>query len=255
MEPIAKLGAKVLDFFAQVGAIFKLLWQTNKGIPYLWRDRRLFFTQMQQLGVESLPLVSFIAVFTGAVAAWQAAYQFEGLVSLDLVGAASSTAIFIELGPVLAALVIAGRVGSSIAAELGVMRVTEQIDALESLAIDPVRYLAVPRFFACLFMAPVLTIFADAIALFGSFFVATSLLGLTANTFWDGVRQAFEMRSVFGGLIKAHFFGASIAIIGCYVGFQTRGGAEGVGNSTIKAFVLSAATILVIDYLVAMIVF
>ena len=254
-DAIARLGARVISFYSQLGAIFILLWQTNKGIRFLWKDRKIFMTQMLQVGVRSLPLVGFIALFTGAVAAWQAVYQLTGLVSLDVVGAASSTAIFIELGPVLAALVFAGRVGSSIAAELGVMQVTEQMDALESLAVDPVRYLAVPRFFSCLIMAPVLTIYADAIALIGSFFVATYLLGITTYTFWNSVQNAFELRNVLGGLLKSHFFGASIAIIGCHVGFQTKGGAQGVGITTIRAFVLSAAAILVLDYIITMIVY
>jgi phospholipid/cholesterol/gamma-HCH transport system permease protein len=145
----------------QTGAVFILLGKILGSSTHLWRDRHLLLEQMLIIGVNSLPLVAIIAVFTGAVSAWQAAYQFEGLVPLDYLGAGTSTAIFIELGPVLTGVILAGWVGSSIAAEFGTMKVTEQIDALESLAIDPVRYLALPRVYAATLMLPVLTIFAD----------------------------------------------------------------------------------------------
>jgi len=254
-EIIRRTGAKTLDFLEGVGAVFILLWKVNKNARYLFRDRHYFIRQMREIGVNSLPLISIIAVFTGAVSAWQAAYQLKGFVPLDYLGAATLTAIVIELGPVLTALVIAGRIGSSIAAELGTMKVTEQIDALESLALDPIRFLAVPRFFASLIMLPVLTIFADFIAVIGAFIVSNYLLDVSQNAYFDGMREAFIMRNILGGLAKSHFFGASTAILGCYVGFQTQGGAEGVGKSTIRAFVLSAASILVIDYIIATIVF
>jgi len=254
-RPLSAVGRAAIVLIEQTGALFILLGKILRGSMHLWRNRHLALDQMLLIGVHSLPLVSVIAVFTGAVSAWQAAYQFEGLVPLDYLGAGTSTAIFIELGPVLTGIILAGRVGSSIAAELGVMKVTEQIDALESLAIDPAYYLALPRFFAATIMTPVLTIFANFIALLGSFVVSNILIGQAAHIFFDSVRSSFELRSLLGGLTKALVFGATIALIGCYVGFQTSGGAEGVGRATIHAFVLSAALILMHDYILATIIF
>jgi phospholipid/cholesterol/gamma-HCH transport system permease protein len=254
-RPISAVGQAVITLIEQTGAIFMLLGKILRSSIHLWRNRRLILDQMLLIGVHSLPLVSIIAVFTGAVSAWQAAYQFEGLVPLDYIGAGTSTAIFIELGPVLTGIILAGRVGSSIAAELGVMKVTEQIDALESLAIDPVHYLALPRFYAATIMTPVLTIFANFVAVMGSFVVSNMLIGQAAHIFFDSVRSSFEIRNVIGGLTKAFVFGATIALVGCYVGFRTSGGAEGVGRATIQAFVLSSALILMHDYILATIIF
>ena len=166
-----------------------------------------------------------------------------------------SKAVFIELGPALTALVVAGRVGSSIAAELGTMQVTEQIDALETLAIDPIRFLALPRFVAGLIMLPILVIFADFFAMTGAVVVATQLLDITTNTFWEGVKMFFHVRDIMAGLVKAVAFGGIIALMGCFFGFSTRGGAEGVGKSTIKAVVFSSVLILITDYLIATLLF
>ncbi len=252
---IRVLGRGVLEFIEKSGGMFILIGQIVVESKTLLRDRRLILEQMESIGVRSLALVTITSLFTGAVSSWQAAYQFEGFVSLSLLGGATSLAIFIELGPVLTALVLAGRIGASIAAELGTMKVTEQIDALESLAINPVRYLAMPRFWASVSMLPILTIFSEFIAIMGAFLVANQLLGVSTNMFFDSVQQFFSLRNVLGGLTKAVAFGGTIATVGCYVGFQTYGGAEGVGRSTIEAFVLSAALILANDYILATIIF
>ncbi|MBS1902272.1 MAG: ABC transporter permease [Bacteroidetes bacterium] len=219
------------------------------------RDRRLLLKQMEHIGVGSLPLVLVIGFFTGMVSAWQAAYQFKGLISFTLIGGTVSRAIFIELGPVLAAIVIAGRVGASIAAELGTMKVTEQIDALESLGISPIRYLSTPRVVAATLMVPILTIFANMIALIGAVVVSNFFLGLTNKTFFDSVRQYFHVKDVLAGVFKSVFFGNVTALIGVHVGLKTSGGAEGVGNSSIRAFVLAAASILILDYVLWTIIF
>lgn len=215
--------------------------------------------QMFTIGVQSLPLVTVVSIFTGAVASWQAAYQFEGVIagglSLDFLGAAVSAAILIELTPVMAGLVIAGRVGASIAAELGTMRVTEQIDAMESLAIDPVRYLAAPRFFAGWTMVPVLVIYGNVIAHMGAYLVANWAMHISTTAFFGSIQRHFLVYNVFSGLVKALVFGGGTALIGCSIGFRTKGGAEGVGRTTIKAFVLSSAFILIADYILAMVLF
>jgi len=254
-RPIRYIGRYLLTLLQESGALFILFIRITRHMTSLLRDRQLLLDQMLLVGVNSLPLVAVIAVFTGAVSAWQTAYQFEGFISYSYIGAATSLAIFIELGPVLTAIVLAGRVGSSIAAELGTMRVTEQIDALETLAIDPVRFLAQPRFVAATAMMPILTIFANFIALMGAFLVSNVLIGISAHVFFDGVQQQFDLRNVFGGLCKSVVFGANTALVGCYVGFHTRGGAQGVGRATIQAFVVSASLILVWDYILATIIF
>ena len=252
---VQAFGRSILQFVENSGGLFLLqmrIWAESRSV---WRDRMLVLQQMESIGVRSLPLVTITSLFTGAVSAWQAAYQFEGYLSLNYLGGATSLAIFIELGPVLTALVLAGRIGSSIAAELGTMKVTEQIDALESLAIDPVRYLEMPRYWAAMIILPILTIFADVIALMGAFIVSSSLLDISPKIFFDSVQQVFVLRNVFGGLAKALAFGATISVVGCYVGFRTYGGAEGVGRSTIESFVLSAALILANDYILATLIF
>jgi phospholipid/cholesterol/gamma-HCH transport system permease protein len=150
---------------------------------------------------------------------------------------------------VLTAIVLAGRVGASIAAELGTMKVTEQIDALESLSINPVRYLVMPRFLACIAMLPVLTVIANFIAIMGAFGVAYFFQDVSFQVFFSSMKRVFEMKDILGGMIKSVFFGASTSIIGCHVGLETEGGAEGVGNATIRAFVWAAAMTLVLDYI------
>jgi phospholipid/cholesterol/gamma-HCH transport system permease protein len=252
---IRYIGRKTRHFIEETGAISRLFGKVLSFIPHIGRDRRLLLKQMEHIGVDSLPLVFVIGFFTGMVSAWQAAYQFKGLMSYSFIGSAVSRAIFIELGPVLCAIVIAGRVGASIAAEIGTMRVTEQIDALEALAIHPVRYLAAPRITAAIIMLPILTIFANIIALFGAFIVCNFFLDVTVKVFFDSVKRFFEVKDILGGLIKSVFFGGITSLIGVYVGLRTTGGAEGVGQSSIRAFVLSAALILILDYVLWTILF
>ncbi|MBD3225707.1 MAG: MlaE family lipid ABC transporter permease subunit [Caldithrix sp.] len=255
IKPITFIGQRTILFFENTGAVFIMLGRTLRYLAHLWSNRQLVADQMMELGVRSIPLVLFVGVFAGAVASVQTAYQLEGYISYNYLGAATSVAIFIELGPVLTALVAAGRVGASMAAEIGTMKVTEQIDALESLAIDPIRYLAMPRILSGFVMIPVLTIFADLIGVLGAYAVAYINLNLPPEIFFGSVKEFFSLLNVFSGLIKAFFFGGITAIIGCYVGFSTTGGAEGVGQATIKAFVLSSALILLNDYLLSMILF
>ena len=251
----AFLGQRCVVTIERLGEAMMLLGRILGTIHPLFRSLRLIFNQMMEIGIRSVPLVFITSVFTGAVTAWQGEYQMKEYVPMIFLGTGVSKAVFIELGPALTALVVAGRVGSSIAAELGTMQVTEQIDALETMAIDPVRFLAMPRFVAGVVMLPVLVIFADFFAMTGAVVVATKLLGITANTFWEGVKMFFHVRDVLAGLVKAVAFGGIIAFMGCYFGFSTRGGAEGVGKSTIKAVVFSSVLILVTDYLIATLLF
>ena len=244
-----------MNFLTEFGAISRLAEKTFSYTNRIGRDRILLAKQMEHIGTNSIPLVVIIGFFTGMVSSWQAAYQFKGLISFSLIGSAVSRAIFIELGPVLTAIVIAGRVGASIAAELGTMKVTEQIDALESLGISPIRYLSTPRVMAATMMMPILTVFANIIAVLGAYIVANFFLDITGKVFFDSVKHFFHIKDVLAGLFKSIFFGGVTALIGVHVGLSTSGGAEGVGKSSIRAFVLSAALVLILDYILWTIIF
>ena len=255
MNIVRMVGAGAIEFVAGIGSFTILVWRIFRALPLFVKNIRLTSEQMLMMGVASLPLVLFTSVFTGAVSSVQAAYQFQNIIPMRYLGAAVGKAVIIELGPVLTALVIAGRVGAAIAAEIGTMKVTEQIDALETMALDPVKFLAVPRFISGVIMLPVLTIFADFIAIMGGLFVAIFFLDINGITFLNGVKRFFDVMDLFGGLLKAGIFGGIISIVGCYHGFRTTGGAEGVGLSTTRAVVYSSVLILIADYVVAHILF
>lgn len=249
------IGKTTLDFLQELGQVSTLFFQVLGFSPKLVKSRKLLIAQMEHIGVNSLPLVVIIAVFTGAVAAWQAAYQLKGLAPISFLGTATSRAIITELGPVLTGIIIAGRVGASIAAELGSMKVTEQIDALETMGISKVRYLAMPRFLASIIMLPILIVFANVIAVLGAYLVSNFFLDVSYAVFFDSVKRFFTMGDFVFGMIKGMVFGGVTALLGCHIGFQTKGGAEGVGLSTIRSFVISSAVILILDYVLWSLVF
>ncbi len=254
LRPFQKLGKLTLNFFAEFGSVHLLIVRMASNIRMLLKDWDLLVSQMMQIGVQSLPLVTIVSIFAGAVSAWQAAYQFGGIIPLSYLGPATGTVMILEMGPVLTGLVIAGRNGASIAAEIGSMKVTEQIDALESMAIDPVRYLAVPRVIAATIMLPILVVFADFIGMIGAFAVANLAYNQSASMFFGSYREYFAINDVVVSLIKGLVFGFTTALVGVHVGLQTKGGAKGVGVSAIRAFVFSAAVILINDFLVATII-
>ena len=249
------IGKKTLNFLQELGQVVRLFMEIFKFFPQMIKRPKNLIEQMEHIGVNSIPLVFIIAIFTGAVAAWQAAYQLKGIAPLSILGTSTSKAIITELGPVLTAIIIAGRVGASIAAEIGSMKVTEQIDALETLGISPVGFLATPRFFASIIMMPILIIFANTIAVLGAYAISNFFLGISFNVFFDSVKRFFFFGDFMFGLIKGMLFGGVTALMGCHIGFKTEGGAEGVGLSTIRSFVLSSALILMIDYILWTIIF
>ncbi len=251
----ACVGRKTLTFFEDIGGLVIMVRDIILGLPKAFTRFHLTAEQMLMMGVNSLPLVAIVSVFTGAVTAVQAVYQISDYVPMRYLGTAVGKAVMIELAPVLTALVVAGRVGAGIAAELGTMKVTEQIDALKTLALDPVEYLVVPRIVAGLIMLPVLTIFADAVALAGGLGISATTLNVPPHVFLNSLKSFFKSMDLFSGLAKAFVFGGIISIIGCYQGFRTRGGAEGVGRSATKAVVLASVLILIADYVVASILF
>ncbi len=207
--------------------------------------------QMKTIGVESLPLTMIVAAFLGGVTAFQTRYQLFPGVQLSVVGLIARQSIVLELGPLLTALVLTGRIGARMTAEIGTMRVTEQIDALETLAFDPVAYLSTPRVLATLVMLPALTMIANATAIFSAW--ATLILATDVRTddFVSGLQLAFTEFQVVYSMIKAVCFGGAIAFVCSYEGYVTEAGAEGVGRSTALAVVIASVSILVLDALVA----
>ncbi|MCZ6918083.1 MAG: ABC transporter permease [Gemmatimonadetes bacterium] len=203
--------------------------------------------QMLVIGVKSVPIAVFIAAFTGVVMSMQASYTLTGAVPLYFVGTAVGKSLLLELGPVLTGLALAGRVGANIAAELGTMRVTEQVDALETLAYDPHSYLVVPRVLAASMMFPVIVALASGCGIVTGWLTAINLLDLSSFEFFKGMKMFYDFKDVWYGLVKSISFGFCIALIGCMQGLSVRGGAEGVGRATTQAVVQSAAMILVLD--------
>ena len=211
----------------------------------------LTIRQMRNIGVDSLPIAAIVAAFIGAVTALQTRYQLFPGIQLSVVGFITRQMLILELGPLLTALVLTGRVGARMTAEIGTMRVTEQIDALETLAYDPVAYLVVPRLLAALVMLPVLVILANAIGVGTAFLTAVAATDVTWGQFAEGLRLGFTPFQVLYSLIKAFFFGGAIAFVCAYEGYITEAGAEGVGRSTARAVVITSVVILLLDALTA----
>jgi len=248
LKIIEIIGRAVIRFAENLGRILILLFLTVRHLIFPPFEVRNTFKQMLEIGVRSLPVVLITAIFTGMVFALQTFTGFKRFGAEALVGTVVALSMTRELGPVLTALIVAGRAGAAMAAELGTMRVTEQIDALETLATNPVKYLIVPRFIAGLLMLPALSAVADIIGITGGYFVTVGLFKTSSIVYWKRTWDFLEMSDIYNGLIKSAFFGASIALISCYKGFYTRGGAEGVGKATTGAVVLSSMTILISDY-------
>ncbi|HMA24620.1 MAG TPA: ABC transporter permease, partial [Gemmatimonadaceae bacterium] len=207
--------------------------------------------QMKNVGVDSIPLTVIVAAFIGGVIALQTRYQLFPGVELSIIGLASRLMIVLELGPLLTGLVLTGRVGGRMTAEIGTMRVTEQIDALETLAYDPTAFLIVPRLLACIVMLPTLVILADAVGLTSAYLVSVRVTDVTPADFITGLRLGFGTFQVVYSLLKAMMFGLAIALVCSYEGYITEAGAEGVGRSTARAVVITSVTILVLDALTA----
>lgn len=253
-----QMSAPVLKVITETGELFLLLGRLlAAGFDLLTHPRRLrrfyyqsILEQMIRVGVESIPVVLTTALFTGMVLALQTGVTLESKLmgSSVFIGNIVTLSITRELGPVLTALLVTGRVGSAMAAEIGTMKITEQIDALRTLAANPVEYIGVPRFLATLLMLPLLTIMADVLGSIGGWIVATYHLGVSSMVFWDGAQSTVEFGDVLSGLSKSFFFGLIICLFALYRGFNTYGGAVGVGRSTTGAVVNASIAILIADY-------
>ena len=209
---------------------------------------RLILNQAEEVGVQSLPVVLLTAMFTGMVLALQSYIVFHRFAAESMIGLVVALSIVRELGPVLVGLMVAGRVGASFAAELGTMRVTEQIDALWTLSTDPLRYLIMPRLIAAVIMMPLLVVVADFIGIYGGYAISVYLLDQNPAVYIEKTTQYMELSDMYSGIVKAGFFGLLIGIVGCTEGFNCKGGAEGVGKATTRAVVISCMSILVADY-------
>jgi len=238
VERLEHAGSLALLFAQALGGCFTRRLRLSAVAYELWK-----------VGVKSWFIVAISALFIGIVLAFQSAYQMQKLAAEIYIASLVSLSVVREIGPVITALIVAGRVGSSIAAELGTMKVTEQIDALHTLATDPVRYLVVPRLAAMIIALPLLTLWADAIGIFGGFLIGTLKLGVLPSLYWKMTTLPLMFKDLFSGLLKSFFFGIIICIVSCYEGFRTEGGAQGVGRSTTAAVVTSFLLIIAADCL------
>ena len=241
------LTLRVGGWLTGVGRVGHFLADTFRSMREIGTWGSLTAVQMRRIGVQSLPIAVFIAVFTGIVLALLSSYSFTGAVPLYFVGTFVGKAMMLELAPVLVGLALAGRVGANIAAELGTMKVTEQVDALETLAYDPFSYLVVPRVMAATLMFPVVVAIATAVGMASGWVTAVNLLDLSTPEFVKGIRLFYQFKDIWFGLMKAMSFGFAIAVIGGYHGLKTRGGAQQVGKETTTAVVRGAEAILVLD--------
>jgi phospholipid/cholesterol/gamma-HCH transport system permease protein len=246
--PVHRLGERFFDAVADVGDVAHF-----SATTLAWTFRRrvqwsVLVPNFYAIGVMSFPVVAITGTFIGMVLASQAHSQFAMMGLATRLGSVINISLVKELGPVLAATMLAGRVGSSMSAELGTMRVTEQIDALEALGTNPIHHLVVPRFLACVLLIPLLTLMADFMGVIGGAVVSTKILGVDSYFYWYHSRNYVGALDLFAGIFKSFFFGAAIAMISCHRGFHSKAGAEGVGKAATEAFVYSFIAILALDF-------
>jgi phospholipid/cholesterol/gamma-HCH transport system permease protein len=250
-----RLGRSMISGVEEMGKILLLFFSV---VAWMFRPpfkARNIIKQMEFVGVKSIFVVVLTGTFTGMVMALQGYHGFHMFSAESLVGSTVALGMTRELGPVLTALMVTARAGSAMAAELGTMRVTEQIDALYVMAANPVKHLIVPRVIAGVLMLPLLTVVSDFVGILGGYFVGVHLLHINEGVFLKNITKMVDLNDLYNGLIKAACFGLILSLIGCYKGFNTRGGAEGVGRATTEAVVFASITILISDYFLTAIMF
>ena len=218
---------------------------------FRWKNIRLLVPQMYEVGVKSVPVVSVTGAFIGMVMAIESYNSFKQLGQESRLGSVINLSVVKQIGPVLAAVMLAGRVGGALTAELGTMNVTEQLDAMRVMGADPIRYLVVPRFLACVLLTPILTIYSDLLGVLGGYFLSVYYLGVAENPYWQYSAQAIETWQIMEGIFKSVFFGAAIGLISCYKGFNSGAGASGVGRACTESFVASFMAIIVLNFFFA----
>jgi len=247
----AAIGAKTIEDIGNTGKFARFVWQSIAAS--IWSCARtrtypLIWAQMHLIGVRSVPVIMITGAFVGMTLAIQAYDQLAGMGLEEHLGVLINVSVVKELGPVLAAVMLAGRIGGALTAELGTMNVTEQIDAVRSMGTNPIRYLVAPRVLACLLLTPVLIIYADLMGIVGGYLVSVVQLGINARAYWSFSANGVELWDVSVGVIKGFFFGGAIAAISCFKGFTCKEGARGVGQACTEAFVASFISILAINY-------
>jgi phospholipid/cholesterol/gamma-HCH transport system permease protein len=253
---LAAIGTKTVIDIGQIGQFARFMWQSivsslrsftkSKTYPLIW-------TQMLLIGVRSVPIVMITGGFVGMILAVQAYEQLSHMGMEEHLGVLINISVVKELGPVLVAVMLAGRVGGALTAELGTMNVTEQIDAVRSMGTDPVLYLVSPRVLACLLLTPFLIIYADLLGILGGYFIGVIQFGINNRAYWSFSASGVELWDVMVGVVKGFFFGGAIAVISCYKGFSCKEGAQGVGQACTEAFVASFISILALDFALAVI--
>ncbi len=252
---VAGIGRVVMAFLAQTGRLSRFTWEALVGMVQPPFYPRVFLQQIMRIGYFSLPVVGLTAIFTGGALALQIYLGGERFNAESVVPDIVALAITRELGPVLAGLMVAGRVGAAIAAEIGTMRVTEQIDALSTLSTNPIKYLVVPRILAAVVSLPILVLVGDVIGIMGGFLAGTQSLGFNPATYVNNTVDFITVGDVTSGLWKAAVFGFIVALMGCYNGYHSRGGAQGVGAATTNAVVSASVLILASNYVLTSLLF
>ncbi|MDY6913037.1 MAG: ABC transporter permease [Planctomycetota bacterium] len=255
MGAIAALGQRTIRNTAGFGDFCIFCGQTMRWLTSSarrWKNLRLLFDQMYDIGTRSIPVVMITGVFVGMVLAVQTVMQFRAIGMVAQMGTIVNLSVLRELGPVLAGVMLAGRVGGGLTAELGTMRVTEQIDALRAMGADPLRVLVVPRFLACVLLIPILVLYTDFMGILGGYVVSVHIYGINSAEFWRHAARTVEYFDIFYGPIKSVFFGAAMSLICCYKGFNCAPGAAGVGRACTQAFVASCMSILALDFFLGM---
>ncbi|MGP0062847.1 MAG: MlaE family ABC transporter permease [Isosphaeraceae bacterium] len=252
MSPVHRLGEHVFEVVAELGDMVSF-----SALTLIWIVRRrsrwsILVPILHGIGVKSVPVVAVTGTFIGMVLAVQAFHTFDMMGMATRLGSVINLSVVRELGPVLAACMLAGRVGSAMAAELGTMRVTEQIDALSALGANPIHYLVVPRFLACALLIPLLTLIGDFMGVIAGAFVSTQIFHIDSFACWRHSRGFAGRSDIFAGAFKSYFFGAAIALISCHRGLHSKAGAEGVGKAATEAFVFSFIAILFLDFVIGL---
>lgn len=245
---VDRFGHKGQEIVEYVGGLAEMTWEAIKGCFTRPFYKNELVWQMDEIGVKSISITGITALFTGMVLALQSAYSLAAFGGKFLIGRVVALSLVRELGPVLTALMVGGRVGSGITAEIGSMTVTEQVDALRSMAISPIRRLVVPRVLATVIMMPVLTALADVLGILGGLFIAVVELQMTAQDFLSSVWNYLKISDIMSGLAKTFFFGLEIAVIGCYNGLRVKGGAASVGRATTQTVVFASICVLISDF-------
>jgi phospholipid/cholesterol/gamma-HCH transport system permease protein len=251
---IERIGHRTNNALATVGDFSRFVGRAmaSLGPGWLrWKNLRLILPQLYDIGTKSVPVVSITGAFIGMVLAVESITQFRAIGQETRLGSVINLSVIKQIGPVLAAVMLAGRVGGALTAELGTMNVTEQLDAMRVMGADPIRVLVAPRFIACLVLTPMLTIFSDFLGVVGGWFISVKTLGVASGPYWHYSAVSVDNWQLFEGLIKSLFFGGAIGLIGCYKGFTCGAGAAGVGRACTESFVASFIAIIVLNFFFA----